>query len=196
MFERANGRHPTDLRAHNAETLLRRLFRDVASLARMETRLAQTELTSKAAVAKSALGLLSLSAASGVVAALCAAAALVMLLGPLVGYWVVLLVLALAFASAAFAFSARAHRSVACAGGLLPSATAAQIFGAPDSSHKPLTEQEAEIAWTRRQIDESIVSLENKTDLVPSVRNSALSLGSLSMAVAAIVRQKDDPARP
>jgi hypothetical protein len=61
---------------------------------------------------------------------------------------------------------------------------------ASPASAKTLEEQQADIAWTRRRIEETLTALEHKSDLLQPLRDTAVGVGALGVAVANIVREE------
>ncbi|HEY6485563.1 MAG TPA: phage holin family protein [Candidatus Cybelea sp.] len=178
--------HPYELRAQSAKVLLGRLYRDVSDLVVQETKLAKLEIHERAGRALHALRSLGISLACAIVAMASLAACAVASLTFVVPLWLAALIVGVGFSVAALALSAASRKTFAAAAEPLRS-TVGEVIGAPRGA---ATEEELRlrIEATRRHLDQTLNALEHKSDLVGPLRDTALGLGSLGIAVSSIVR--------
>jgi len=94
---------------------------------------------------------------------------------------------------AAVAIGAASRRSLAIAAEPL-SSTIGEVLRPPRGA---ATEEELRlrIEGTRRHLDQTLSALEHKSDLVGPLRDTALGLGSLGIAVSSIVRSAGEQTR-
>ncbi|HEX4012503.1 MAG TPA: phage holin family protein [Candidatus Cybelea sp.] len=180
---------PYELRAQPTKSLLQRLYRDVSLLASEELEVAKVEVRDRGTAGLQALRGLTLSMACAVVAmasfAACAIAALVFV----VALWLAALIVGVAFIVAAIVLATLARQQAARAAQPMVSAIG-KIAGRSDAG-ETIEQRQSRIELARREIAATLAALENKSDLVGPLRDTAFGLGSLGIAVAAIVRNND-----
>ncbi|HEY4432920.1 MAG TPA: phage holin family protein [Candidatus Cybelea sp.] len=178
--------HPYELRAQSAKVLLGRLYRDVSDLVAEEVELAKLEIHERGGRALHAMRSLSMSLACAIVAMASLAACAVAALTFVVPLWLAALIVGVVFSVAALVLSAASRKGFAAAAEPLRS-MAGEVIGAPRGA---ATEEELRlrIETTRRHLDQTLRALEHKSDLVGPLRDTALGLGSLGIAVSSIVR--------
>jgi uncharacterized membrane protein YqjE len=182
-----NFAQPNQLRSQPARSLLLRLFNDISSLVNQEYQLVRTELIEKrGAVTRTALSF-GFAAALGLLALACLTAAIVSGLSVSLGFPLAALIVAVAYAVVAAILGLLVQRMIAkdavfhTAGQLLPK-------GKPTT--KTVEEQEADVIWTRKRIEETLTALERKSDIVQPLRDAAVGMGALGVAVTNIVREE------
>jgi hypothetical protein len=182
-----NFAQPNQLRSQPARSLLLRLFNDLTSLVNSEYQLVRTELTEKRGAVTRALVSFGFAAALGLLALTCLTAANLSELSISLGLPLAALILAVAYGIVAAILALVVQRMIAkdavlhSAGRLLPK-------GRPTT--KTVDEQEADIAWTRKRIEETLTALERKSDIVQPLRDAAVGMGALGVAVGNIVREE------
>jgi Putative Actinobacterial Holin-X, holin superfamily III len=179
---------PNQLRSQAAKSLLLRLFTDLGGLANQEFQLVKTEITQKRGPLVRAVNSLVFAIAFGLVALVCVSLALIGWLSVYVGLPLAALILGLVYAVIAAVTGNMFQKSLTTDGGLGLSHTGGQLLPKSKATTKTIGEQEADIAWTRRRIEETLTALEHKSDLAQPLRDSALGMGALGVAVANIVR--------
>ena len=182
--------HPYELRAQPAKALLQRLYRDLSDLASEEVELAKVEIRERGATAIAALRGFVLSTACALVAMVSLAAFVVAALAYVVPIWVGALIVTVVYSVAALAIAAAARRRLAEGGESLRS-TLGRLLGPPAGNATP-EELQSRIERTRSHLDETLSALERKSDLMGPIRDTALGLGSLGVAMSAIVRNDSD----
>jgi hypothetical protein len=185
--------HPYELRAQNAKTLLARLYRDLSDLVAEEVELAKLEIHDRAGHALRAMRGLSISLTCAIVATASLAACAVAALTFVVPLWLAALIVGVVLGIAAVAIGAASRRSLAIAAEPL-SSTIGEVLRPPRGA---ATEEELRlrIEGTRRHLDQTLSALEHKSDLVGPLRDTALGLGSLGIAVSSIVRSAGEQTR-
>ena len=163
---------PYELRAQNAKVLLRRLYRELAALIMEEAGLAKAAASERACTAAVALRGFVCSFVCAVLGLASVSACAIVGIAVVAPLWLAALVVGAVYIVAALAFGSWARRRFV-------------KFTEPLVS----PEHRSRLELARRQIDETIAALERKTDLLPPLRDTALGLGSLGVAVAAIVRE-------
>ena len=165
-----------ELRSQPARSLLQRLFRDVRTLVGQEYHLVRTELLQKRTVLMRAAWSSGLSVTFGVLALVCLTAAGVSALSLSLGLPLAAAIFGVVYALVAIVFAMTLRRSVA-AGGDFAFASAARLFPKDHGTTKTAAEQEADIEWTRRRIDETVSGLERKSDLAQPLRDVGDAVG-------------------
>jgi len=178
--------HPYELRAQPSKALLQRLYRDVGALAMEEIELAKLEMHQRGAIAVAALRGLAFSAAFGTVALAAMTTCVIAALAYVIPLWLAALVAGVIDLAIALALGVLARQRLALLTEPLRS-TIGALVGPPRANATP-DELRSRIELTRRRLDETLSALERKTDLVAPMRDTALGLGSLGVALAAIVR--------
>jgi hypothetical protein len=185
-----NGDHtpqPNELRAQAARSLLLRLFNDLSSLAHQEYQLLKTEFVEKRGPIVRAGSSLALGAAFGMLGLGCLTLAGVAALAIPLGVPLAALFVGVAFILVAAILALLFQRSLETDGLTLTHASGQLPKSRPTT--KTIAEQEADLVWTRRRIEESLTALERKSDLVQPLRDTAIGMGALGVAVANIVRE-------
>lgn len=185
--------HPYELRAQNAKTLLARLYRDLSDLIAEEVQLAKLEIHERAGHAMRAMRGLSFSLACAVVAMASFAACAVAALTFVVPLWLGALIVGVVVGIVAIAAGAASQRSLAACAEPLSSTIGGVL--APPRTATTQEELRLRIDATRRHLDQTLSALEHKSDLVGPLRDTALGLGSLGIAVSAIVRSSGEQPR-
>jgi|HubBroStandDraft_4_1064222.scaffolds.fasta_scaffold00011_57 hypothetical protein len=182
---------PYELRAQPTKTLLQRLYRDVSDLAKEEIELTKIEVHERAGILSVATRGFAFAAFCGVVGVGALATFAIAALAYVVTVWLAALIVAVVLLGVAFAAAKSSQRRLADVAAPLRS-TIGTLVG-PPTGKKTLAELRSQIEFTRRHLDETLSALENKTDLVAPVRDTAFGLGSLGVAVSAIVRTSPSP---
>jgi hypothetical protein len=185
-----NGDHapqPNELRSQAARSLLLRLFNDLSSLAHQEYQLVKTEFVEKRGPIVRAGSSLALGAALGVLGLGCLTLAGVAALAIPLGVPLAALFVGVAYILVAAILGLFVQRSLETDGLTLTHASGQLPKSRPTT--KSIAEQEADLVWTRRRIEESLTALERKSDLVQPLRDTAIGMGALGVAVANIVRE-------
>ncbi|HEX3370291.1 MAG TPA: phage holin family protein [Candidatus Cybelea sp.] len=183
--------HPYELRAQSAKVLLGRLYRDVSGLVAEEVELAKLEIHERASRALGGLRTLSISLACATVAMASLAGCAVAVLTLVMPLWLAALIVGVVFSVAALALAAASRKTFAVAAEPFSSMIGEAIGPARGAA----TEEELRlrIETTRRHLDQTLRALEHKSDLVGPLRDTALGLGSLGIAVSSIVRGATEP---
>jgi hypothetical protein len=185
--------HPNDFRAQTTQVLLRRLWRDVSALGLLDAELARHELAEKTQAAGRVASAFLLSAAFAAAALLSITICIVAAAGTTIGIPLAALILTLLYVLTAIAFAIVGRRAYARAGGMALPKTTHELLGwlkADQPRDLSQAELEHRIEWTHQRIDESVMALERKSDLLPPLRDTAMSVGSLGVALAALLRDK------
>jgi uncharacterized membrane protein YqjE len=177
---------PNELRSQPARSILMRLFGDLTSLLNQEYQLVRTELGQK----RGAMGRAALSGglaiALGLLALVCVTVAAIAELATSLGVAYAALVVGALYAVVAFVLMQSLQRAFASDRISLTHST--DQLPKTAASTKTIAEQEADLDWTRRRIDETLTALERKNDLMQPLRDTAVGMGALGVAVANIVR--------
>jgi putative superfamily III holin-X len=179
---------PNELRTQPARSLLLRLFRDVTTLAVQEYQLARTELGAHQRVVTRLAWAAWFAVALGTLALGALTVAGVAALALTVGLPLAALIFGVVYAAIAVGVTAYVQREIARGTDLILPRTTAQ-FPKQKPSPKSLDEQESSLAWTRHLVEEDLAALERKSDLVQPLRDTAVGVGALGVAVANIVRE-------
>lgn len=182
---------PYELRAQTAKALLQRLYRDLSDLAKEEVELTKIEVHERAGILSGATRGLMFSAACGVVGVGAIAAFAIAALAFVLTIWLAALIVGAVLLVVAFAVGKSSQRRLSEATAPLRS-TIGALAGSPTGKTTP-AELQSQIEFTRRRLDETLSALEHKTDLVAPLRDTAFGLGSLGVAVSAIVRTSRTP---
>jgi hypothetical protein len=91
---------------------------------------------------------------------------------------------------AALSLRAMAGRTLARA--TEPALSKLNVLLSPVKDSGTLAERRARIEWSQRQVDQTITALSHKTDILSLLRETAFGLGSLGVAVSALVRNDKD----
>jgi len=180
---------PNELRSQPARSLLLRLFDDLTGLMNLEYQLVKTEITQQHGVVARAAQAFGWSLAFALVAVACLAGAAIAELAAPLGLPLAAVAVGLVTAIVAFVLRLmvmRTGREVASSLGH----ASGRFLPASPASAKTLEEQQADIAWTRRRIEETLTALEHKSDLLQPLRDTAVGVGALGVAVANIVREE------
>jgi uncharacterized membrane protein YqjE len=177
---------PNELRSQPARSILMRLFGDMSSLVHQEFQLVRTELGQKRGAMGRAAVAGVLAVQLGLLALVCVTVAVVAELSVALGLAYAALVVAVLYAAIAFVLARQVRRGLASEQLLLTTSGGQLPKSAP--STKTIPEQLADLDWTRRRIDETLTALERKNDLVQPLRDTAVGVGALGVAVANIVR--------
>jgi uncharacterized membrane protein YqjE len=180
---------PNQLRSQPARSILLRLFNDLGTLANQELSLVRTEIAQKRGPLVRAATSLGLAIAFGVVALICVSAALIAFLTAYLSLPLAALIVGAVYAIVAAIAASTVQRAIHADGGLGLSHSGSQLLPKSRPTTKTLGEQEADIAWTRRRIEETLTALERKSDLAQPLRDTAVGMGALGVAVANIVRE-------
>jgi len=186
--------HPNDFRAQTTPSLLRRLWRDLSALSFLDTELARNEIASKSRVAGRVGSAFLLAGAFASAALLSITICIVTAAGAAIGMPLAALILAVLYAVAAIALAFAGRRVFDQAGGMGLPKTSHELFGwlkAEQPANLSQAELEDRIEWTHHRIDESVMALERKNDLLPPLRDTAMSVGSLGVALAGVLRDKN-----
>jgi uncharacterized membrane protein YqjE len=177
---------PNELGSQPARSILVRLFGDVSRLLNQEYQLVRTEIGEKRGAMGRAIVSGAFVVALGLLALLCVTVAVIAELAIALGVAYAALVVAALYAVIAFVLGQQLQRgltsdrlSLTHTGGQIPKSAL---------SKKTIPEQLADLDWTRRRIDETLTALERKNDLVQPLRDTAVGVGALGVAVANIVR--------
>ncbi|HLX26220.1 MAG TPA: phage holin family protein [Candidatus Cybelea sp.] len=189
MFQEEKVVHPYELRSRTANALLQRLYRDVASLVVEEVDLAKVEVAQRSGILARAAREFALSAAFGLLALGCLAACAIAVIAIVTAFWLAALTVGVLFIVAALAFRVAARRAVADATKPASSKVWAFLTSA-DTDGVTIAERESRVEWARRQVAQDVAALEQKTDLLAPIRDTALGLGSLGVAMSAIARSQ------
>jgi hypothetical protein len=180
---------PNQLRSQPARSLLLRLFNDLGGLANQELALVKTEIAQKRGPLVRAATSLGFFVAFGLLALVCVTGALVAWLSSYLIFPIAALIVGVAYAVVAAIMGSSLQRALHVDGGLGLSHSGSQLLPKSRPTTKTLGEQEADIAWTRRRIEETLTALERKSDLAQPLRDTAVGMGALGVAVANIVRE-------
>jgi hypothetical protein len=188
MLHEAKMTHPYELRARTAKVLLRRLYREMSTLAADEAALAKIELAQRGTSVAGATRSFALALACGVVGLTCIAAAVVAALGTVVGLFSAAVVVGVLLVIAAFTYAGSGRTALTKAGS--PFISKLGLLTEPVDGVPP-AERRERVEWTRRQVAETIAALEQKSDVLAPVRDTILGLGALGVALGSIVRSGD-----
>jgi hypothetical protein len=186
MHQETKTVHPYELRARGAKALLQRLYRDVNELIEEEVDLAKAEVAERRGIVTAAARSFVLASACGLLALACCAAAAIAGLATVMPAWAAALIVGVVFAVVAFALRSTAQRTFAKA--TEPARSRLGALLTPTASGGTLAEREARVDWTRRQVAQTLAAVEQKSDLLTPMRDTALGLGSLAVTLGAIVR--------
>jgi ABC-type multidrug transport system fused ATPase/permease subunit len=178
--------HPYELRARSTKGLLQRLLAEVSTLVREEGELAKAEAAERGAIAAVAARSFAFAAAFGLLALGCVTVCVIAALALVVNLWAAALIVSAVYAVAAFALRSVAMRTFARA--TEPALSKLQSILMPPSDGATIAERHARVEWTRRQVQQTTAALERKSDLLSPMRDTALGLGSIGVALGAIVR--------
>jgi hypothetical protein len=181
---------PSDLRAQSGKTLLTRLYRDVTSLIEEETALAKAEIVHRSGIAMVAARGFSLSMVCGLLALACLSACIIGLLVYVTAFWLAALIVAVVLGVVAFAAGSAARKALARVTEPASSTFWRFLIANPDGI--TLQDRQARVEWERKQIAQTVAALERRKDIVGPMRDTALGLGSLAVALNAIARSGRD----
>jgi len=181
---------PYEVRAQPSKTLLQRLYRDVSALAMNEIELAKVEMHDRGGIALEALRGFGLSAIFALVGAASVAACAIAALALVVALWLAALIVGAV--ALAIAFAAARMSQARLAGITEPLRSTIGYLIGPPNGKLTMDELRSRAEIDRRRIDETLSALEQKTDLVTPMRDTALGLGSLGVAIGAIVRNQEE----
>lgn len=178
--------HPYELRAQASKVLLKRLYRDVASLVTEEIELAKIEMHQRAGVTIAALRGLGFAAVCATIGLASLACCAVVALAYVLTLWLAALIVGVALVVVALVAATASRRALAAAGEPFTSRIGTLV--ASRTTNATPSELRSRIELDRKNVDETLSALEHKTDLVAPIRDTALGLGSLGIAVTSIVR--------
>ncbi len=181
---------PYELRAQSSRALLQRLYRELSALVAEEAELAKVEIRERATLALEAMFGFAISAALALVAAASLAACATVALAYLMPLWLAALLVGAAGLALALVTAALARRPLVRAAEPMSSTLAALLRPARVSVTP--ADRRVRIESERRRVEETIAALEQKKDLVAPIRDTALGLGSLGVALGSIVRRESD----
>jgi Putative Actinobacterial Holin-X, holin superfamily III len=189
MVKEAPTVHPYELRARSAKALLQRFFRDASTLVEQEVDLAKAEAAQRGGIAVVAARSFALALTFGFIALACVCACAIAALAAVVPLWAGALIVGCVCGIAAFVLKTVAWRTLTVA--TAPALSKLNAILTPVKGGATLEERHARIDWTRRQLDQTIAALEQKTDLIVPMRDTAMGLGSIGIALSAIVRNSN-----
>jgi ABC-type multidrug transport system fused ATPase/permease subunit len=189
MNQQVQASHPYELRARSAKALLQRLLGDVSTLVQEEVDLAKAEAAERGAIAAVAARSFGFSLAFGLLAIACVSAAAIAALSLVVAFWIASLIVAAVFGVAAFALQKSAAGTFERA--TKPALSRLNTLLTPAVSGGTLEERHARLDWTKRRMQQTTAALEQKSDLLSPMRDTALGIGSMGVALNAIVRAGD-----
>jgi hypothetical protein len=185
MIHNLRTAQPNELRAQTAKVLLNRLYRNLSELVADEVDLAKAESHALTAAARE----FAISIVCGVLALACLSVSAIVLLASATGLWIAALIVAgiYAIVGATLRLIAREH---------FQRATDTMFSGLravlkPSDADLTLDERRARVEWTRQQVAQTMTALEQKTDLIAPLRDTALGFGAMGVALSAIARSKD-----
>jgi Putative Actinobacterial Holin-X, holin superfamily III len=178
---------PYELRAQSAKSLLRRLYRELSTLIGQEAELAKVEIRDRGGSALSALRTFAVASAVALVAAGCLATAAIAGLSLVIPVWLSAIAAGAVFAVVAVVLAASARGRMR--GAAEPMRSAAGSLLEPGDA--TADEIHARIESAREQARRTIDALEGKGDLLAPIRDTALGLGSLAVAIGSIARSDD-----
>jgi hypothetical protein len=178
---------PNELRSQGARSLLLRLFNDLSTLVSQEYQLVKTEVAQKRGPMVRAGSSLAISGALGVLGLACLTVAGVSELAIPLGLPLAALLAGIPYLLVAAILGLLFWRSFTSDQLTLTHASGQLPKSRP--STKTIAEQEADLIWTRRRIEETLTALDRKSDLVQPLRDTAFGMGALGVAVANIVRE-------
>lgn len=179
---------PYELRAQTAKALLKRLYRELAALISEEVELAKVEFRERADVAAEGIRGLAFATACAIVAVASFAACAVAALAYAVPLWLAAFIVGAILFAVAAAVAAGSRRRLSAAAEPMRSTVGTFL----NRAHGDATpdERRARIEATREAMGRTVDALEQKTDLIAPMRDTALGLGSLGVAVSSIVRSE------
>jgi hypothetical protein len=186
MHQQAQAAHPYELRARSAKALLQRLLGDVSTLVQEEVDLAKAEAAERGTIAAVAARSFGFSLAFGLLALACLSVTVIAALAMVTSLWLAALVVAAVFAVAAFGLQRVAARAIERA--TKPALSKLNALFTPAVSGGTLEERHARVDWTKRRLQQTTSALEQKSDLLSPMRDTALGIGSMGVALNAIVR--------
>ncbi|HEX3459240.1 MAG TPA: phage holin family protein [Candidatus Baltobacteraceae bacterium] len=179
---------PYELRAQSSRTLLQRLYREMSALIAEEAELAKVEIRDRAALAFEGIFGLAISVALALVATASLAACAIAGLAYVMPLWAAALIVGAVGFALALVIAASARRPLARAAEPMSSTLATMLR--PASVSVTPADRRVRIESERRRVEETIAALEQKKDLVSPLRDTALGLGSLGIALGSIVRSE------
>lgn len=183
VYTRTSNDH--ELHAQTAKVLLKRLYRNLSELVADEVDLAKAESHALRTAARS----FAISLVCGGLAIACLSVCAIALLTNVVSLWVAALLVATVYAIAGLVLRLIAGRHFEHVADSMQSAL--QALAKPVDPDLTLDERRARAEWTRKQVAETIAALEQKTDVVAPLRDTAFGLGSMGVALGAIARSQD-----
>jgi len=181
---------PYELRAQSSRALLQRLYRELSALIAEEAELVKVEIRERATLAFEAMLGLAISAGLALVATASLAACAIVALAYIMPLWLAALIVGGAVLALALVIALLARRPLARAAEPMSSTLAAMLRPARVSVTP--ADRRVRIESERRRVEETIAALEQKKDLVAPIRDTALGLGSLGVALGSIVRTERD----
>ena len=173
---------PDELRAQTAKVLLNRLHRNLSELVDDEVDLAKAESHELSVAAKE----FAIGSVCGGFALACVSVSAIVFLASSVGLWLAALIVAAVYAIVGAVLRLTAAEHFARAKDSMLSGLGALVK--PGDADLTLDERRARVEWTRKQVAETMTALEQKTDVVAPLRDTALGLGSIGVALNAIAR--------
>jgi len=181
---------PYELRAQSSRALLQRLYRELSALIGEEAELAKVEIRDRTTLAFEAMLGFAISAALALVATVSLAACAIVALAYVMPLWLAALIVGAAGLALAFVIAALARRPLARA--TEPMSSTLAVMLRPARVSVTPADRRVRIESERRRVEGTIAALEQKKDLVSPIRDTALGLGSLGVALASIVRSERD----
>jgi hypothetical protein len=180
--------HPYELRARSAKVLLQRMYRELSALIAEEVDLAKAEAAARTHSLKDAVRSFAFAAVCGFIGLACVCTAVIVALAAVVTLWASALIVGALLVIAAFALQARGRTALDRA--TEPLASKLSMLTVPLDA-RTLAERQERVAWTRRQVNETMAALEQKTDIIAPLRDTALGLGALGVTLGTIVRHNE-----
>lgn len=182
MLHNLRTAHPSGLRAQTAQVLLKRLYRNLSELVADEVDLAKAESHELTSAARE----FAISAVCAAFALACVSVSAIAFLANSIGLWLAALIVAAVYAIVGAVLRLTAREHFERAAGTMVSGLRGII--SPGDADLTLEERRARVEWTRKQVAETMTALEQKTDVVAPLRDTALGLSSMGVALNAIAR--------
>ena len=182
MLHNLRAAQPDELRAQTAKVLLSRLYRNLSELVADEVDLAKAESHELSAAARE----FAISAVCGGFALACVSVSAIAFLASIVGLWFAASIVAAIYAIVAAVLRLTAGEHFERVADTTLSGLRALVK--PGDADLTLDERRARVEWTRKQVAETMTALEQKTDIIAPLRDTALGLESMGIALGAIAR--------
>ena len=185
MYQEAETVRPYELRARSAKTLLQRLHRNVTALVADEIDLAKAEVRQSGAFVIGAARIFALASAVALLAFACISAAAIVALASAVSFSLAALIVGAIYAVLALALGSWARLAFRRAAVPIRG-TLGALLTPPEL---PVAQLQARVELARCDLAQTVTALERKTDVVGPVRDVALGLGALGVAMNNIARE-------